>query len=160
MECHHLIVKTNLNAPYTIRQGRNMNLSIKILVAIGSSTSIGFGIWHFFVPKIWNWYSYMEKNAKELVIAVQAINVFFSLSLILFGIMNMLLVFARRPHKYSLIVVLGATCLLWLTRVLMQIIFPQGTMNPFLQYGMLCTFILIFLVYSIAFGLIMNVIFA
>jgi hypothetical protein len=43
---------------------------------IGSSTSIGFGIWHFFVPKDWNWYSYIDGNATELIATVRAINAF------------------------------------------------------------------------------------
>ncbi len=33
--------------------GITMDLLVKILVMIGSSASIGFGIWHFFVPKAW-----------------------------------------------------------------------------------------------------------
>jgi hypothetical protein len=31
-----------------------MNLLAKILVMIGSSAFIGFGLWHFFVPSAWN----------------------------------------------------------------------------------------------------------
>ena len=58
-----------------------MNLLVRILVIIGSSASIGFGVWHFFVPKTWKWFSYIDANATELVAAVRAINAFFSLSL-------------------------------------------------------------------------------
>ncbi len=65
-----------------------MNLLVKILVMIGSSASIGFGVWHFFVPKAWKWYSYIDANATELAAAVRAINAFFSLSLVLFGIVT------------------------------------------------------------------------
>ena len=75
---------------------------VKILVMIGSSASIGFGIWHFFVPKAWKWYSYIESNATELVAAVRAINVFFSLSLVLFGLINILLVYGDRSNKFSI----------------------------------------------------------
>ena len=53
-----------------------MNLLDKILVMIGSSTSIGFGIWYFFVPNAWNWYSYIDGNATELIATVRAINAF------------------------------------------------------------------------------------
>ncbi len=67
-----------------------MNLLVKIFVMIGSSASIGFGIWHFFVPQAWKWYSYIDSHATELVAAVRAINAFFSLSLVLFGIVNIL----------------------------------------------------------------------
>jgi len=54
-----------------------MNLLVKILVTFGSSASIGFGIWHFSVPKAWKGYSYIDTNATELVKAMRAINVFF-----------------------------------------------------------------------------------
>lgn len=118
-----------------------MNLLVKILVMIGSSASIGFGIWHFFVPKAWKWYSYIDTNATELVAAVRAINAFFSLSLVLFGTVNMLLIYGDKSNRYSIIVMLAATSILWLTRVAFQVIYPQGSLYPGLQYGMLSAFL-------------------
>jgi hypothetical protein len=122
----------------------------KLLVSFGSLASIGFGIWHFFVPKLWNWYAYIDVNAKELFVAIRAINVFFSLSLVLFGIMNLLFILGDKANRYSILVLLGTTCVLWLARVAMQIAYPQGSMNPVLQYGMLAAFIGIFVCYSLA----------
>ena len=127
-----------------------MNPLVKILVIIGSSASIGFGLWHFFVPTAWKWYSYMDSNATELVAAVRAINAFFSLSLILFGIVNILFIYGDRSNRYSIIVMLAATCILWLTRVLLQIIYPQGSLYPGLQYGMLSAFVIVTLCYLIS----------
>jgi hypothetical protein len=127
-----------------------MNLLIKVLVILGSSVSIGFGIWHFFVPTVWKWYSYIDVNATELVAAVRAINAFFSLSLVLFGIVNILLIYGDRSNKYSIIVILAATCILWLTRVLFQVIYPQGSLYPGLQYGMLSAFVIVTLCYLIS----------
>ena len=127
-----------------------MNLLVKILVMIGSSASIGFGIWHFFVPKAWNWYSYIDINATELVAAVRAINVFFSLSLVLFGIVNILLIYGDKSNRYSIIVMLAATSILWLTRLLFQVIYPQGSLVPGLQYGMLSAFMIVSLCYVIS----------
>jgi hypothetical protein len=43
---------------------------VKIPVIFGSIASMGFRIWHFFVPKAWIWFSYMDFNATELVAAV------------------------------------------------------------------------------------------
>lgn len=122
---------------------------MKLLVIIGSAISIGFGIWHLFVPGLWKWYSYMDSSAKELIIAVRAINVFFSLSLILFGIVNILFIWGDKSNRYSMIVMLGATCILWVTRLAFQVIYPQGTINSMLQYGMLATFAVVFLCYFI-----------
>ena len=82
----------------------------------------------------------MVKSATKLVLAVQAINIFFSLSLILFGLVNLLIVFGETRSTYPLWVVLDASSLLWLARVVMQVMYPQGTINPVLQYGMLAGF--------------------
>jgi hypothetical protein len=116
---------------------------------IGSSASIGFGIWHFFVPEAWKWYSYIDANATELVAAVWAINAFFSLSLVLFGIVNILLIYGDKSNRYSIIVMLASTCILWLTRVAFQVIYPQGSLYPGLQYGMLSAFMIVALCYII-----------
>ena len=129
-----------------------MNLLLKILVMVGSSASIGLGVWHFFVPKAWNWYDYIDTHATELVAAVRAINAFFSLSLVLFGMMNISLIYGERSDRYSLIVMLAATCVLWLTRVALQVIYPQGTLYPGLQYGMLSAFVIVTLCYAIPLG--------
>ena len=120
-----------------------MNLLVKILVIIGSIASIGFGIWHFFVPRIWNWYSYIDPKATELILAVRAINVFFSITLVLFGIINILFIYGDHANRYSVLVLLTATSILWLTRFLIQLIYPQGSLYPGLQYGMLLSFAMI-----------------
>lgn len=133
-----------------------MNLLVKILVGIGSCASIGFGIWHFFVPRIWKWYSYIDSSATELIVAVQAINVFFSLALVLFGTVNMLYISGNHANRYSIIVMLTATSILWLTRVLFQLIHPQGSINPVLQYGMLSAFIIISLCFMISLMIVMS----
>lgn len=132
-----------------------MDPLVKIFVMIGSSASIGFGVWHFFVPRLWNWYGYIDSNATELVTAIRATNIFFSLSLVLFGITNMLLIYGGKSNRYSIIVVLAATSLLWLTRVFLQIIYPQGSLFPGLQYGMLAAFTLVSLCYVISLLMIM-----
>lgn len=128
-----------------------MNTLVRILVAIGSSASIGFGIWHFFVPRARNWYSYMDARATELILAVRAINVFFSLSLVLFGLLNLLFVYGGKANRYSIVVMLAATCILWLTRLVFQLVYPQGSINPLLQYGMLSAFAIINLCYLVSF---------
>jgi hypothetical protein len=122
----------------------------RILITLGSAVSIGFGVWHFFVPGLWNWYSYIDASASELVVAIRAINVFFSLSLLLFGLMNLLLAYGPRDSRYAALVVLGATCVLWSARVVMQIAYPQGSMNAILQYGLLLTFALVLACHAVA----------
>ncbi|MBU0473316.1 MAG: hypothetical protein KKF62_04060 [Bacteroidetes bacterium] len=123
---------------------------VKILTTIGSIISIGFGIWHFFIPGIWDWYSHFDKAATELVIAVRAINIFFSLLLVLLGIANILIVFKIPLERFSAIVILSISTVLWTTRLVLQIIYPQGSQNPVIQYSMLSVFILVFICFSIS----------
>ena len=133
-----------------------MNQLVKILVMIGSAASIGFGVWHFSVPQVWKWYSYMDSTATELVAAVRAINAFFSLSLVLFGVVNILLVYGDKSNRYSVMVMLAATSILWLTRVAFQVVYPQGSLYPGLQYGMLLAFAVIALCYIVPLVIIMR----
>jgi hypothetical protein len=141
---------------FPIARSRGMvNLFTKLLVAIGSVASIGFGVWHYSVPKNWKWYSYIDAQATELVLAVEAVHIFLSLALVLFGLMNLLLMIGNKSNTYSISIVLGATCILWLTRVLTQIIHPQGSMRPILQYSMLAAFVVIFLCYAIPFVMVL-----
>ncbi|MCK9211864.1 MAG: hypothetical protein M0P61_13575, partial [Ignavibacteriaceae bacterium] len=48
----------------------------------------------------------------------------------------------NQANRFSIIVMLSATSILWLTRCIFQIIYPQGSLNPLIQYGMLALFIL------------------
>lgn len=133
-----------------------MDPIVRIFVILGSGGSIGFGIWHFFVPKIWNWYTYIDIEATELVAAVRAINVFFSLSLVLFGLVNLLVIIGDKSNRYSIIVILLASSILWLIRSVFQLIHPQGSQYPGLQYGMLSAFIFVSLCYIIPLILMVN----
>jgi len=125
----------------------------KALVAMGTSVSVGFGLWHFFVPTLWNWCSYIDPSATELVIAIRAINIFFSLSLVLFGLSTAMLVLGGRANRYTVAVALSATSSLWLTRVVLQLVTPQGSMSPLLQYSMLAAFVTAFLCHAVPLAL-------
>lgn len=115
---------------------------IKALVAAGSLVSAGFGVWHFGVPRTWAWYSYIAPQATELVIAIKAINFFFSLSLVLFAAIDAAIALGARSNAYSAAVVLGAASVLWLARVVLQVLRPQGSMSPVLQHSLLAAFTL------------------
>lgn len=123
-------------------------LLIKILVTIGSIISISFGLWHFFVPSIWNWYSYIDKTATELVLAVRAINIFFSLLLVLLGIANMLFVFRKIQDRFSDMVILSISIILWTTRIILQLVYPQGSQNFIIQYSMLFIFLVVWVCFA------------
>lgn len=122
---------------------------IKILVSFGSVITAGFGVWHFFVPKLWGWYSYIAPQATELVAAIRAINVFFSLCLVLIGVADILFVYFQFRF-FPLIVMLSISVILWGVRCLMQILYPQGSISPILQYGMLSAFMIVFICFLVS----------
>ncbi|MEX1375999.1 MAG: hypothetical protein AB1Z23_00865 [Eubacteriales bacterium] len=116
---------------------------VKISATFGSVLMMGFGVWHFTVPKVWKWYSYIDKAATELVVAVRATNVFFSLSLVLIGLANLIFIYGVK-NRESMLVMFSISAFMWAVRCVMQIVYPQGSINPILQYGMLSAFIIIF----------------
>jgi putative flippase GtrA len=69
---------------------------------------------------------------------------------------NMLLVFGDKSNEYSLIVVLAATSILWIIRVAMQVMYPQGSLSPILQYGVLIAFIVVSLCYLVSTFVVMS----
>jgi hypothetical protein len=123
---------------------------VKLLVTSGSLITIGFGVLHFFVPRVWKWYSYVMPDATELVLAVRAINVLFSLCLVLFGLVNIILIGSDHPDRFSIIVMLSATSILWLTRLVLQMVYPQGSRRPAIQFGMLAVFVLVTICFLIS----------
>lgn len=128
----------------------------RILTTVGSIITICFGLWHFFVPRIWNWYSYINPNATELIIAVRNINVFFSLCLVLFGAANIIFINVNHANRFSIIIMLLVTSVLWLTRLSLQLIYPQGSFNLIVRYGMLIMFIIVTLCFLISLFIIIS----
>lgn len=126
----------------------------RVLTTVASLVTVGFGFWHFFIPKIWQWYSHIDARASELVLAVMMTNLFFSLSLVLMGLMNIVLVWSTETSDFTLLVVLTASALLWMTRVIVQISRPQGSFFPWMQYGMLGAFVVVTSLYITSIALI------
>jgi hypothetical protein len=119
-----------------------------VLQTIGSVITIGFGVWHIFVPAIWNWYSYFPIEARELIVAVRAINLFFSVSLIAFGVLMVVFTYRRPISSFYVRSIAVSLALLWGIRTFAQVIWPQGSITPVLQYGMLGIFTVTFLLFA------------
>jgi hypothetical protein len=121
----------------------------KVMIFIGSIITIGFGVWHFPIPAVYDWYGHIQDETGELALAVQAINFFFSLCLVLFGIQTMLYMIKRWKDAFTMKVQLFILSVLWLSRVVMQIVYPQGTMMEGLSIIMLVVFIFTLLCFLI-----------
>jgi hypothetical protein len=128
-----------------------MNLSLgDACQMVGGAVALGFGLWHFAVPGIYGWQSYVPDAPQSLVDAVAATNFFMSFSLSLVGATNIampLLSDSAEPvSRYWLWANVG----LWTTRAVYQLVKPQGTHNPALQWGMAGAFIATDLLFIVA----------
>ena len=123
----------------------------KYLGTFGSLITIAFGLWHFFIPSIWSWYSYFAEGVDELVLGVRATNFFFSLCMVLLGGLTLLFIWKKIPSDFPLKALLFAMMILWAARVMMQLIYPQGSASAALQYGMLGIFGFTFLSFVVCY---------
>ena len=99
----------------------------KILIVVGGSITLCFGVWHFFVPKIYNWFSYTTSLPSELKRAIEASNFFLSTMLVLFGILTIYFAIREASEVKTMLIIMSV---LWLTRTIYQIVEPQGSLIP------------------------------
>jgi hypothetical protein len=90
----------------------------------GLAISFGTGIWHFFVPYLYRWYSYIPQAPRSIVVSIDWINFFFSL--ILSGNSFLLLLFRRRIYLKEVVsfTFYGFMVFVWLARVILTVVHP------------------------------------
>ena len=71
-----------------------MKKSIFILYYITVVTSTLVGLWHFFVPRMFQWYDYLPMQYENLIVGIDYTNYCFSL--LLFGLSVMLIILGKR----------------------------------------------------------------
>ena len=67
---------------------------MKKLYIIGLLLSTGAGMWHFTVPYLYKWYSYIPDAPKQIIRSIDWINYFFSL--LLTGLSVILITFVNK----------------------------------------------------------------
>ncbi|HOJ65240.1 MAG TPA: hypothetical protein PLE45_12560 [Spirochaetota bacterium] len=76
----------------------------RILLNAGLIISMCVGIWHFFVPYMYRWYSYLPNAPREIIVSIDWINFFFSLLLSKINILlivNQKLITSKNKAIYS-----------------------------------------------------------
>jgi len=109
---------------------------------IGGAVALGFGIWHFAVPELYRWQSYVPDAPDSLVRAVDATNFFFSFLLSMIGVTNIVMPFITDAAEPISRFWLWANVGLWTSRVVFQLVKPQGSHSPALRWGMTAAFVL------------------
>lgn len=76
-----------------------MKKSIKLLYYFTVIISALVGLWHFFVPTLYQWYDYLPMQYENLIVGIDYTNYCFSL--LLFGLSTLLIILGRKVLSYS-----------------------------------------------------------
>ena len=96
----------------------------KAMYFVGIMLSLLVGIWHFFVPRLYQWYSYIPQEYQNLIVGIDYTNLCFSL--LLSGLSFILLVWGKKvfARNKEALTIYGFITLVWLLRVSLTAIEP------------------------------------
>ena len=129
----------------------------KVLYYTGITMSMLMGVWHFFVPWMFQWYSYIPSEYEVLKVSINWVNLCFSL--FLFGISLIMLLWGKKVLAYNkeAITIYGFLVTVWIFRVIIAVVNPcPPEANVWLSYGQFVGSILIMIMMLIPFIRIMK----
>lgn len=104
----------------------------------GMVLSLLVGLWHFFVPSLYGWYSYIPKEYEVLSVTIDYVNICFSM--FLFGLSALLIWWGKRifERNKEATIIYEFMTFIWVARTVVAIVKPLPTAaNPWLSYGQL-----------------------
>lgn len=107
-----------------------MNRVARVVSTVGGVITLAFGLWHYTVPGMFQWFSYMPDLPLELSNGIEAVNFFLSTTLVLMGLEIILIAWWPRGDVGIYRMSLAVMSVLWLLRVGYQLVKPQGIMIP------------------------------
>jgi hypothetical protein len=123
-----------------------------VLYIVGLSLSTLVGIWHFFVPYLFQWHSYIPNEYKSLIVGIDWINFFFSF--LLSGYSLLLLIMRKKVFSKNkeMLIMYGFMVFVWFCRVVITFINPWP-LEPvaLVAYGQQIATFVIFLLQLIPF---------
>lgn len=124
----------------------------KALYYFGLILSMLVGVWHFFVPWMFQWYSYIPNQYENLIVGIDWTNFFFSL--LLTGVSLLLITLGKKIFNGNkdLLVFYGFLSFVWLCRAAITFIEPWP-LEPiaWAAYGQQIAAIMIFIIQFIPF---------
>ena len=130
----------------------------KVLYYVGVTMSMLMGLWHFFVPWMFQWYSYIPDEYEVLIVSINWVNLCFSL--FLFGISLIMLLWGKKIFMYNkeAITIYGFLVIVWIFRAVIAVVNPcPPEANVWLSYGQFIGSILIVIMMIIPFAKVMKV---
>ena len=126
--------------------------AMKISYYTGCILSMLVGVWHFFVPSMFGWYTYIPNQYENLIVGIDWTNFFFSL--LLTGVSGLLVILGRKVFAKNKEVTIFYALLVftWFCRVLITFINPWP-LEPIAwsAYGQQVAAFIIFLALAIPF---------
>jgi magnesium-transporting ATPase (P-type) len=98
--------------------------TVKVFYYIGTALSLLIGIWHFFVPWMFGWHSYIPSQYKNLIVSIDWVNLCFSL--LLSGLSLLLILWGKKVFSGNAeaITLFGFLTFVWIFRVFIAIVIP------------------------------------
>ena len=124
----------------------------KILYYIGVTMSMMMGLWHFFVPRMFQWYAYIPSQYEVLSVSISWVNLCFSL--LLFGISLILLLWGKKIFDYNheAMTIYGFLVIVWIFRVMIAVFNPcPPEANAWMSYGQFWGYVFIMIMLLIPF---------
>jgi len=105
-------------------KGQMRNKIMAVIYIIGLILSAAVGFWHFTVPYLYKWHSYIPNEYRNLIVSIDYINFFFSL--LLSGNSLLLIIFMKKIFNGNkeLCILYGFMVFVWLCRVVITFIEP------------------------------------
>jgi hypothetical protein len=118
---------------------------MEIVYIIGLLLSTAVGIWHFTVPYLYKWYSYIPDAPAEIIVSIDWTNYFFSL--LLTGVSIILIILRKEifARNHVALIFYGFLIFVWLNRVVITFFMPWPNNTPF-TVGLICAFSVILLI--------------
>ena len=97
---------------------------MNILFFVGLGLSAAVGLWHFSVPYLYQWYSYIPNENKSLIVGIDWINFFFSLLLSGYSLLLIILNKKVFGKDKEMLIMYGFMVFVWFCRVIVTFINP------------------------------------
>ncbi|NMA08951.1 MAG: hypothetical protein GX929_07565 [Clostridiales bacterium] len=103
---------------------------IKITYYTTLIISMLVGLWHFFVPNLYNWYDYLPMQYENLIVGIDYTNLCFSA--LLFGSSLVLIILAKSIFRlnYETIVFYTFLSLVWVFRACLATFIEPWSLEP------------------------------
>lgn len=107
-----------------------MKKSIHILYYFTVGSSAMVGLWHFFVPRMFQWYDYLPMQYENLIVGIDYTNYCFSL--LLFGISFLLVILGKKVLSANLesCIFYFFLTVVWVFRVMLASFIEPWPLDP------------------------------